>query len=120
MNYTFIEENIRKFENLMMQVDRDGTFNLVEFLQTETDFFTAPASTNFHLATEGGLLQHSLNVYDCLMGKRGNYIWRKALEEVPEESLILCALLHDICKANFYSKTTKKQLFFYLYKKSFL
>ena len=106
-NTSIIEKNIYRFENLMMTVDRDGIQELLDFLHNETDFFTAPASTNFHLAAEGGLLQHSLNVYDCLMEKRGNFIWRKALEGVSEETLILSTLLHDVCKVNFYSKTTK-------------
>ena len=79
------------------------------FVNAKTDFYIAPASTQFHLSCEGGLLQHSLNVYDCLMAKKENPIWKKTLEEIPEESLIIMSLLHDLCKVNFYIKGTKNQ-----------
>ena len=48
------------------KITREGSDKLLEFLQ-KSDFFTAPASTRYHGAYEGGLLQHSLNVYDCLV-----------------------------------------------------
>jgi hypothetical protein len=63
-----------------------------------SDFFKAPCSTEFHLAKEGGLAEHSLNVYDLLMEKIGRY----NLENVSTSSVILCGLGHDLCKANFY------------------
>ena len=68
-----------------------------------SDFYTAPASTRFHLSTEGGLLQHSLNVYECLMAKRDNVVWGPILDEVGKDSLTIVSLLHDICKTNFYA-----------------
>lgn len=81
-------------------VKRDGAEKLLEWLQ-ESDFFTAPASTRFHGGYEGGLLKHSLNVYDCLI---------KNLEvaglpyHYPKETVAIVSLLHDICKVNFYKK----------------
>ena len=65
-----------------------------------TDFFRAPASTRFHGACAGGLLMHSLNVYHCL---REHYFEPGD----SEESFALCALLHDVCKANFYKPGTR-------------
>ena len=59
-----IEENTRRFEELLVSVDRAGIDKLLGYIR-KTDFYRAPASTRFHLACEGGLLQHSLNVYDC-------------------------------------------------------
>ena len=104
-----IEENIQRFEELLNSVKRDGTDKLMRYIRNSTDFYKAPASTKFHLACEGGLLQHSLNVYDCLVAKRNNPIWKDVLKDIPDDSLILIALLHDLCKANFYAEGTKNQ-----------
>lgn len=103
------EENIQRFEELMAKVNRDGKNELMEYIRNKTDFYTAPASTQFHLSCEGGLLQHSLNVYDCLIAKKNNPIWQKTFAEISEESLIIMSLLHDLCKVNFYVKGTKNQ-----------
>lgn len=104
-----IEENTARYKKLLGSVHRDGIRKLMEYMESGTDFYTAPASTRFHLAREGGLLQHSLNVYDCLMDKRENPVWKDILNNIPIESLRIVSLLHDICKANFYKETTKNQ-----------
>ncbi len=101
--------NIMRFEQLMTQVQRPGIERLMEYIKSNTDFYKAPASTRFHLSCEGGLLQHSLNVYDCLIAKKSSPIWVNILAQYPEESLIIMALLHDFCKANFYTKGYKNQ-----------
>lgn len=81
-------------------IKREGSDGLLKWL-SESDFFTAPASTRFHGAYEGGLLQHSLNVYDCLKWQ----INAAGLqEEYSEETIALVSLLHDACKVNFYKK----------------
>ncbi len=103
------EENIKRFEELMGSVERDGVKELMDYIKNKTDFYIAPASTQFHLACDGGLLQHSLNVYDCLVAKKQSPVWKKVIETIPEESLIIMALLHDLCKVNFYVKGTKNQ-----------
>ena len=103
-----MNENINRFEELMLTVNRDGMDKLMEFIR-KSDFYTAPASTRFHLSCEGGLLQHSLNVYDCLVAKKGSPVWNPILKQVDDESLILIALLHDLCKTNCYVKGTKNQ-----------
>lgn len=103
------EENIERFESLMATITRDGKDALMDYLRNKTDFYTAPASTQYHLSCEGGLLQHSLNVYDCLVAKKDSPVWKKILEKTPEESLIIMALLHDLCKVNFYVKGIKNQ-----------
>ena len=65
----------------------------------KTDFYTAPASTRFHGSYEGGLLEHSMKVYEILKEK----VKTSSIEiDVKEDSLIIIALLHDICKANYY------------------
>ena len=81
------------------QVNRPGADKLLDWLDT-TDFFRAPASSRFHCACEGGLVQHSLNVYHVLM----DHFYT---EEENLESYTICALLHDLCKANFYKMSTR-------------
>lgn len=103
------EENIERFESLMNTITRDGKDALMNYIRTRTDFYTAPASTQFHLSCEGGLLQHSLNVYDCLMLKKDNPLWKSTFEKISDESLIIMSLLHDLCKVNFYTKGVKNQ-----------
>lgn len=84
-------------------INRDGSDKLLEFLE-KSDFFTAPASTRFHGAYEGGLLQHSLNVYECLTDflARPRVKERYGLNPTTETTAII-ALLHDVCKVNFYT-----------------
>ena len=103
------EENIARYEALLSSVNRNGIDKLLGYIRNNTDFYKAPASTRFHLACEGGLLQHSLNVYDCLVAKKDSPIWKPILAGIPDESLIIMALLHDLCKANFYMEGTKNQ-----------
>ena len=76
------------------EVTRPGADKLLEWLST-TDFFKAPASTRFHGACEEGLVMHSLNVYHALMD-------RYFEEGDNPESMAVCGLLHDLCKANYY------------------
>ncbi len=76
-------------------ITRRGADRLLEWLMS-TDFFTAPASTRFHAAYEGGLVEHSLNVYRIMMKKHF------VEGEDDPESAAICTLLHDICKAGFY------------------
>lgn len=94
-------ENIKRFETMLRECKRDGIEELIGFLR-KSDFYTAPASTRYHSCHEGGLLEHSLNVADCLLNKLENPTWKNILGEVGRESIILCALLHDVCKTYFY------------------
>ena len=87
-----------EFLSLLRSTNRDGIENLIDFIK-KTDFFKAPASTRFHGNYEGGLLEHSMKVYEILKHKVENSIIKI---DTPQESLILIALLHDLCKANYY------------------
>lgn len=84
-------------------IKREGADKLLDFLENKSDFFTAPASTRYHNAFEGGLLRHSLNVYKCLVAylERGRVKEMYKLEASAETSAIV-ALLHDLCKVNIY------------------
>ncbi|WP_041139116.1 HD domain-containing protein [Beduini massiliensis] len=87
-------------------IHRPGSEKLLEFLlSAHCDFFEAPASTRFHGAYPGGLVEHSLNVYDCL----ADYLQRPRVKETyglqcSEETMAIVALLHDLCKINCYKK----------------
>lgn len=79
--------------------------NVLEKLN-EYGFFEAPASTKFHLACKGGLLEHSLNVYEAAMFIREQILLRRPeLEkQLPIDSIAICALLHDTCKTDIYKE----------------
>ena len=81
-------------------VHRKGAKELLEWI-SKTDFFTAPASTKFHCACENGLVMHSVSVFNTLMEKH--------FDETTDniESFAICALLHDLCKAQFYKVSTR-------------
>ena len=83
-----------EFLNLLRSVNRDGMSDLLDFIENKTDFFKAPASTRFHGSYEGGLLEHSMKVYEILKHKVANCI-----EDVgaTEDTIKIIALLHDIC-----------------------
>ena len=78
-------------------ITREGSKELLNFLENKSDFFTAPASTKFHLACEGGLVTHSVSVAKLMM----------RYEDEPKESLAICGLLHDLCKVNFYKTSMR-------------
>ncbi len=85
-------------------IKREGADRLLQhLLSSSSDFFTAPASTRFHGAYEGGLAEHSINVYECLK----DYLSRERVQELygieaSDETIAIVALLHDLCKMNFY------------------
>ena len=79
-----------EFIQLLRETNREGMEELIKFLEN-SDFFTAPASTRFHVAKECGLMEHSMKVYEILKTK------------TPDSpSVRIIALLHDLCKANYY------------------
>lgn len=89
----------QQFIELLKTINREGMNELIEFIEEKTDFFVAPASTRFHGSYEGGLLEHSLKVYEILKEKVQN----SSIEfNVSDETLKIVSLLHDICKVNFY------------------
>lgn len=97
-----IEKNKQEFLAICNEhIKRKGIDKLLEYLTNNSDFFTAPASSKYHDSYEGGLCQHSLNVYKMLMASE------LLQPQVSQESIALCALFHDICKINFYKKDYK-------------
>lgn len=106
-----VGDNKEKFKKLCHQwIKRDGLDKLLEWLDT-TDFYVAPASTRFHLMCEGGLCEHSINVFNRLCDEYKNegifdYKTQNATQELME-SLAIVALFHDVCKTNFYKLSEK-------------
>lgn len=95
----------RFLEILRQNVHRTGVDNLAAWLSL-TDFFTAPASARLHGARPGGLVQHSLNVYDRLRGIAVRELRNKMTEDT-EETVAIIGLLHDICKIGCYHTETR-------------
>jgi len=89
-----------EFIALYKGITRKNSDKLLDWL-SKTDFFIAPASTRYHLAEEGGLCTHCINVYKRLTRIVHDEF---AGQECPysEETLLICGLLHDLCKVNFY------------------
>lgn len=80
-------------------IKRPGAKELLDWLE-ESDFFTAPASTRFHGNYEGGLCEHSVNVWEELV---------RLLRAYPEvrvtaETGAIVTLLHDLCKIGCYKQ----------------
>ena len=105
-----IQKNKKEFIELLRSTGRDGVEDVITGLE-EMGFFTAPASANHHLNTEGGLLLHSLNTCKAALMV---YEGMKALEpgldkEVHQDSVILASLLHDVCKSDIYFRSVKKR-----------
>lgn len=82
------------------EIKREGAKELLKWIET-TDFFEAPASTRFHCACHAGLVQHSVKVYEVLIEKHFED------ERDNAESFAICALLHDLCKAEFYKISSR-------------
>lgn len=103
-----ILENKEKFINIYKTyIKREGADKLLEYL-CSSDFFTAPASTRFHGSYAGGLCEHSINVFECLK----DIMERPRMKEVygvnySDESIAIAALLHDVCKIDFYVESTR-------------
>ncbi len=99
----------RFLEIYKTHIKREGADKLLEWLCSEScDFFTAPASTRYHGACPGGLLAHSLNVYDCLR----DFVAQERAKDLygmnySDETVAIVSLLHDICKVNFYVTSTR-------------
>lgn len=80
-------------------ITREGSKELLEYLQ-KSDFFEAPASSQFHSAYEGGLVEHSINVYNRFKNVIKNEFGDKYTDRISDESIAICGLLHDICKVD--------------------
>lgn len=103
---SYKEKFIQIYNN---NIKREGADKLLEYLISQSsDFFTAPASSRYHGNFDGGLCQHSVNVYECLK----DYMKRERVCEVynmsvTDETIAIVSLLHDLCKVNLYKQSTR-------------
>lgn len=94
---------------LLRSTERLGIENLINYMENEGNFFTSPCSSQYHLCKEGGLAEHSLNVYNTI-----NELYFSHTEygvctntfskDVEWESMVIVSLLHDIGKSNYRGK----------------
>ena len=100
--------NKETFISVLKATNRAGVDRVVEELE-KLGFFTAPASTRFHGSEPGGLLEHSLNVYQEAQLIRLAHLkaWPELGARLPEDSIVIASLLHDVCKAEIYKEVEK-------------
>ena len=84
--------------SLLMETGRVGIEDLIDAMEAK-GFFTAPCSGAHHLAHEGGLAEHSLNVFELMLK-----IDLALKSNTARDSIILCGILHDLGKAGDYGK----------------
>lgn len=105
-----IETMKQRFISLLKTTNRNGIDNVINFLE-QSDFFYAPASSLFHGNYKGGLLEHSLNVLDVSLKLYEDFkeLTPEKMQNTTKESVIIAALLHDICKTYFYVPKLKSR-----------
>lgn len=99
--------NAEQFSALVKEnISRKGIDELMNWLFNETDFKKAPCSTKYHMNIPGGLLQHSLNVYNVLVNLAVDFGYDV---QKHAETLTIISLFHDVCKTNFYKPAILKK-----------
>lgn len=96
-----------EYISLLRSTNRNNIENVINWLENKTDFFTAPSSTSRHSSYKHGLLEHSLNVYKLAVEFYNSLKLFKPDINITIDNIKIAALLHDICKSNFYKITTK-------------
>ena len=71
--------------NLLRSTNREGIENVIALLES-SDFFTVRCHS--HHKYTGGMADHALETLE---------IARKGSHDIPQDSLIICCLLHDLC-----------------------
>lgn len=105
-----LENKKKEFITILRSVNREGIEKVIDFLE-KSDFFYAPASSLYHGNYEGGLLEHSLNVYNIAMKLYEDFkqLSPEKVANLSVESVIISSLLHDICKCYFYVPKIKSR-----------
>lgn len=99
-----------RFISLLRSTGAAGVEDLIAWLDgPHCDFFVAPASTKYHCAYEGGLVDHSLAVFDECVRLYNAFQDRPEFRVMSKASVIKVALLHDVCKANMYKSVEKSR-----------
>lgn len=104
-----VEEIKKEFLDIYSKnITRDGADALLDYLQ-KSDYFVAPASSQFHSAYEGGLCEHSMNVYKRFKNAVINEYGEDYPTQISDESIAICGLLHDLCKIDTFKLDTKNK-----------
>ncbi len=99
-----VEKAREEFEEIFKtNIKRDGADALFDWL-LRSDFFIAPSSSRYHCAFKGGLCLHSVNVYKRLKANVIAEYGEEYQSVISDESIAIIALLHDLCKTNFYKE----------------
>lgn len=108
--YTDTATQRQRFCQLLRDTGRENIDYVIEDLEAD-GFFDAPASAQGHGAYPGGLVQHSLNVYDAAMATREAMLASRPdlADKLDPKSIAIAALLHDVCKADFYKLVKRKK-----------
>ncbi len=96
-----VDEIKDRIKGILYDTTRDVA-RLVNYLESDTDFFEAPASTKHHLARVGGLAEHSLSVYETMVELKGTFEL-----DIPWHHIAITGLLHDLCKTGYYVEVQK-------------
>lgn len=91
-------ENMKRIEKELRAIDRPGMENLLDCME-DGGFYTSPCSGSHHLAEDGGLAKHSLNVLDY--ARKLNKVWGN---KIKDETIVVTALLHDLGKMGDHGK----------------
>ncbi len=104
VNYSASPNGAREeIVTLLMSTNREGIENLIKYMD-ESDFFTAPCSTQYHNAFDGGLAEHSLNVCRQMSILSVDGAGVKTVGGFDHSSVITTSLLHDLGKATYRGK----------------
>lgn len=87
---------------MLLGTRRAGMDKLIDWMENN-GFFTSPCSGGNHLAKEGGLAEHSLNVFR-LMNADAACKMKVEDYESNKSSIIITSLLHDLGKCGDYGK----------------
>lgn len=107
---TDLSQNRERFCKILRDTGIENIDDIIAYLD-ELKFFDAPASARNHFNFPGGLALHSLNVYDMAMKLRESVVALRpdTADLLAPESIAIAALLHDVCKANIYRRTLRRQ-----------
>lgn len=111
------KEELKKYKEEFISLLKSTDIEDIDYFIKELErigFFTAPASMKNHLCFEGGLMLHSLNVYEAAVKLKETFMAMRPdiFEDISNESIIIAALLHDVCKADLYVRKRNAQVEF--------
>ena len=102
----------QKIIDVLFKIPRGGINDLLAHLEA-SGFFTSPASTKYHGCYEGGLADHSWDVYSRVLEMNKTLDLGQARDAgqkplpLTDDNIAIACLLHDLCKVGAYLGTEK-------------